>query len=111
MKSRQEKKAKRKEIRGKRKEGRKASRAAVKEIRSKGRPGAKRRAEVLATKAYHKVDKEGTKGGYKAFGKFATSKRAKRLNEAAGRQKERRQARKKRQAAKKSGYGSRGLLG
>ena len=100
-KTRQEKKDKRKDVRGKKKTARKESRAAVKAIRSKGKPGAQRRGEVLATKAYHKTDKEGTKGGMKAFGKFSGSKRAARIGEAAKRQKARRESREKRQAARK----------
>jgi hypothetical protein len=95
------KRTERKEIRGKRKEGRKKSRAAVKEIRSKDKPGAARRGLVLATKAFHKVDKEGKPGGYKAFGKFTGSKRAKRIGEAVKRQKARREAREDRQKARK----------
>jgi hypothetical protein len=103
LKEKIEAKKAKKEIRGKRKEGRQKSRAAVKEIRSKGKPGAARRGLVLATKAFHKVDKEGKKGGYKAFGKFTGSKRAKRIGERVKRQKARQQKREFRKAKRDKG--------
>lgn len=64
------KKEKRTEVRGKKKSARKDKREAVKKVRSETKPGEKRRGLVGATRSFHGTDKEGNKGGFKAFGKY-----------------------------------------
>jgi hypothetical protein len=69
--ARKEKKTARKERRSLKKEYRVKGRTAAKKIRAESEPGKERRVKLGASKAFHKVDKEGKVGGFAAFGKYA----------------------------------------
>ena len=90
------KKAKRTEVRDKKKSAKKDRKAAVKKVRSENKPGKERRMLVGAARAFHGTDKEGNKGGFSAFGKFAGKKTAqvKKRAERKAKRDERRAARK-----------------
>ena len=71
---RAEKKESRKERRSLKKTARKDKRAALKKVRQG--PGTRKEKKKLkgATRAFHSTDKDGKKGGFAAFGKFAGRK-------------------------------------
>lgn len=67
-----ETKAKRKEVRGIRKDQRTQLREKLREVRqNKDLSNVERRAQAGGARAFHKVDREGNVGGFKAFGEFA----------------------------------------
>jgi hypothetical protein len=94
----------RREVKEKRKSWRDKGRAADKKIRSEDKPGAQRSQRLAASRVFHKTDKEGNPGGFKAFGEYAgrmsaQAKRKEKIRESVDQKKAYRKERKEKRRA------------